>query len=1185
MTNSLRRWFIPAISIACFVALGNSAFAQRELKNIPDTDPELERQSFQVAEGFEVSLWAADPLLAKPIQINFDERGRLWVASSSMYPQILPGEVPNDKILILEDTKGAGHADKTTIFADGLFIPTSVIPGDGGAYVSNSTELLHLSDSRGGEQADTRRVMLSGFGTEDTHHILHTLRWGYDGQLYFNQSIYIHSHIETPWGVRTLNSGGIWQFRPETMRLEVFARGWMNPWGHEFDRWGQSFVTDGAFGDGINYTFPGACFYSAVDAPRILTGFNPGSPKHCSLEILSGRQMPESWRGNMITNDFRAHRVCRFVVNDDGSAYTSKEMPELIKTNHPAFRPIDCKMGPDGALYIADWYNPIIQHGEVDFRDPRRDHTHGRIWRVTAKNRPLVQPPKLVEASDEALLDFLKMPEDWTRAQAKRVIKERGPRMLPVLAAWVHNLNPADPEFEHHRLEALWCYQSLRHVEPDLLRAVLHSSEPHARAAAVRVLGAWHADMPDALDLLAERVVDDFPRTRLEAVRALALIPAPESAQVALRALDRPMDKFLDFALWLTSRDLQATWLPALQAGTWNFDGNVQHLTFALQAVGSVDVVGPLMTLLRSGQLGPDRTGSVMGTVVLLGGPRELGELFDLALAPTTPALLRADLLAGLVKTASERRIAPAGDLRRLERLLNNSSRPTVGSARTSSGDDPIAPLAARLAGLWKVQSLEPRLAELSRDDATPDALRQGALDGLAHLGGPKSRQVLEELAASGKSYNARSMAAIALATLDTKSGAARAADVLAAAPPGADPTPLFTAFLDRKGGAAALAAALAGKKISPDVAKLGIRALRATAADQPALTAALSTAGGLTVSGPYMLKGDELQKFLAEARTKGDPAHGEQIFRSRNQVCMKCHAIGGVGGSVGPDLLSVGASAPMEYLLESITDPSAKIKEGYSTVRAETDAGQIITGIKLRQTDKALILRDADDHELTIPLSTIDNQTVSTKSLMPVGLADSMTHGELVDLVRFLSELGNVGPYSVSKTPIARRWQTLLATPAAKNVLRTDAGLQRLISSDPNLSWESAYSRVAGPLPIDDLPRLAAADGTAASVVRCQVDVTTAGILKFKLNSARPGLWIDGRAIPPLDEMDKQFAVGTHIFCSSFSTSGEPNRSSSSSATSPVAPPARSLSPENSGAFVGDRLACRTLGSSGVVW
>ena len=142
--------------------------------------------------------------------------------------------------------------------------------------------------------------MLSGFGTEDTHHILHTLRWGPDGMLYFNQSIYIHSHIETPYGVRRLGGGGIWQFRPETMELEVFARGLVNPWGHHFDRWGQSFATDGAGGEGINYVpARGVTTSRRRTRARISTGLNPGSPKYCGLEIVSGRHLPDDWQGNL----------------------------------------------------------------------------------------------------------------------------------------------------------------------------------------------------------------------------------------------------------------------------------------------------------------------------------------------------------------------------------------------------------------------------------------------------------------------------------------------------------------------------------------------------------------------------------------------------------------------------------------------------------------------------------------------------------------------------------------------------------------------------------------------------------------------------------------------------------------------------------------------------------------------
>jgi putative membrane-bound dehydrogenase-like protein len=172
-------------------------------------DPVAELAAMEVAEGYEVTLFASDPAIRKPLQINFDPAGRMWVSSSSVYPQIRPGEIPDDTVTILDDTDGDGVADVSRVFSAGLHMPTAVLPGDGGCYVANATEMLHLADSDGDGVADTRRTVLSGFGTEDTHHLIHTFRWGVDSRLYFNQSIYIHSHVETPQGVRRLNGGGI----------------------------------------------------------------------------------------------------------------------------------------------------------------------------------------------------------------------------------------------------------------------------------------------------------------------------------------------------------------------------------------------------------------------------------------------------------------------------------------------------------------------------------------------------------------------------------------------------------------------------------------------------------------------------------------------------------------------------------------------------------------------------------------------------------------------------------------------------------------------------------------------------------------------------------------------------------------------------------------------------------------
>jgi putative heme-binding domain-containing protein len=1112
----------PRMRQECWLAAGLCLFltvpaqAQRDAKT-PDPDPEIERKSFQVAPGFEVNLFAADPLLAKPIQMNFDAAGRLWVACSEVYPQIKPGQKANDKVVILEDTKGAGKADKVTVYADGLLIPTGLEPGDGGVYVADSTDVLHFSDPGPDGKARKRRVVLSGFGTEDTHHIIHTFRWGPDGMLYLNQSVYIHSHIETPYGVRRLNAGGVWQFRPETMRLEVFLRGFWNTWGHHFDRWGQSFLTDGANGEGINYGVPGAYYAAASNASRVLPGLNPGSPKHCGCEILSGSHLPEDWRGNVLTNDFRGHRVCRFVLREDGAGYASQEKPELIKTTHPAFRPIDIKMGPDGAIYIADWYNPIIQHGEVDFRDPRRDTTHGRIWRVTVKGRPTVERPKLVDAPTRDVLDALKSPEDWTRHFAKRVLKERGSKVVPDLAAWVQRLDANDPQREHHLLEALWTYQSLDVVEPKLLGSLLNAKDHHARAAAVRVLAAWHERLSHPLELLAVRIADDHPQVRLEAVRALGQIPSARAAQVALQALDRPLDRWLDYGLWLTMRDLEPYWIAALQEAKFDYNGNSRHLLFALQSAanrgGAQAALKPLVDLLKAGKVAKEREEGVLTLVAALGGPAELSLVLDRTLDKESAAARQIALLNALDDAARQRGIRPAGDLARIGKLF-------------AADNEAVRAAALRIAGSWKVDGLRPQILEVARGEKTADPVRQAALDSLVLLGGKASLEALDELTGKERPLAVRRQAVIGLATLDLEAAARRASDVLVAGDGAED---VFVAFVQRRGGTAVLAKALADKKLPADVAKVGLRVARLTARGAPELEAALIKAGGLT-DVRRELTAKEMEQLVADVNQMGNAARGELIYRRKDMVCLKCHAIAGAGGQVGPDLTSIGASAQVDYLIDSILLPSKAIKEGYHALVVSTKAGQIITGIKVRETKEELVLRDGDDKEIVIPIKDLDERGNSPKSLMPEGLADPLTRAELVDLVRFLSELGKVGPYQASTARLVRRWQVLESNPKTQELLRTTR-LASATGADPALVWSSAYGMVSGALPLDAVPVIKyRGDASPVSLARCQLDVTTAGKVKLLFHSTEAlTAWLDGNPVELSEQTVLDLPAGVH--------------------------------------------------------
>jgi putative heme-binding domain-containing protein len=1119
MNEAPSRWlaiFLVSSLYLCDSVICSSAFAQRDAQ-VPDPDPELERKALQVADGFEVNLFAADPLLAKPIQINFDSAGRLWVACSESYPQIKPGQKANDKIIVLEDSDGDGKADKTTVFADGLLIPTGLEPGDGGVYVGASTELLHLSRQNDLAGPLRRRVVLSGFGTEDTHHMIHTLRWGHDGMLYFNQSIYIHSHIETPYGPRRLGGGGIWQFRPETRRLEVFARGWWNPWGHHFDRWGQSFVTDGAGTEGINPVIVGASYTAAPGEARVLQGLNPGHPKYCGCEILSGRHLPEAWRGNLITNDFRGHRVCRFTLAPQGSFYTATLQADLLRSNHPAFRPVDVKMGPDGAIYIADWYNPIIQHGEVDFRDPRRDVSHGRIWRITAKGRPLVPRPQLVHAQTPQLLEALKAPEDWTRHHARLVLKERGHAVLPELKAWV-----ARQDQETSRLEALWTYQALDVVEPELLASLLQARDYRIRAAAVRVVSAWRDRLAEPLSLLRPRLADPHPQVRLQAVRALGQIPDVRAAELALTVLNKPMDKYLEYSLWLTLRELGPHWLPALQTGRFTV-ADCRQLLFALQAMDSHAVVRPLVDLVRSGKAGTTET-DVLVFLATLGGPPELSLLFERATDPSRPIGERTRLLEALEQATRQRNVRPTGEWQRLLPLLDE------GSASLQSA-------AARLAGVWKLETARPRLLELARAEKTSDAVRQAAVDSLAALGGQASIEALQKLVDDqGQSARPtaglnkrRRLALIALVQLDAQAASRYAPTLLANLPNAEEAADIFQAFVQRKGGTALLAAALREHKLPADVARIGLRVVRSTGRPDEGLAEALTKAGGLTF-GARTLSPQEMQALIADVARLGDPKRGEAIFRRKELSCLKCHALGGAGGQVGPDLSSIGASAPVDYLIDSLLQPNKAVKENYHSLLVTTTKGQQYSGIKVRETKTELVLRDAEDRELSIPVKDIDERSPGG-SLMPDGLTDTLTRGELLDLVRFLSELGKVGPYALGPQRVVRRWQALEPTREAWTFLHLGGGLATPVKDERGLQWNSVYSTVSGILPLADVPSFALGkDKHAVSLVRCHVDVTTAGPFLVRLNSPKGlKLWIDQTPAPVKETLELNLPIGTH--------------------------------------------------------
>ncbi len=543
--------------------------------------PEQELVTFTLTNGLAINLFASErDGVVKPTQIAWDERGRLYVACSPTYPHLEAGAKPADYILVLEDTNGDGVADKSTRFAEGLTMVQGVEPGAGGVFVCDFDQILHLRDTDGDGRADERRVYLSGFGIGDTHQLVNSITHGPDGTLWFTQGLHAFSRVETPWGVARLDRAGVWRLNPGTLRLEGFFGGGMagaNCWGVTFDDYGQVFHKSGDRPQGY-WTVPGmvrganplgsgstlSADVSYANSPEQYHSVGPlfdTSPKTTSIDIIGTRALPDEIQGCAVIGGYFGAVIEFHRFEDSGSGFKTVQLPRPVRSSDPSFRPVDVSVGPDGAIYAADWFNPVIGHYQASYIDPKRDKTHGRIWRISSTTHKPVKQPNLAAMKLGELFDQLKSPERWTRYQTKRLLFDAPTdQVLPAGDAWVASLAESTPEYERIILEAIGVFEGHHAARPELLKKLLNAKDPRVRAYGARVIGAWADQLPNAMELLRERVGDENPRVRLEAVVAASYIEKPEAVKIVTGALESPRDKFLDYALRQSARALQPLW-------------------------------------------------------------------------------------------------------------------------------------------------------------------------------------------------------------------------------------------------------------------------------------------------------------------------------------------------------------------------------------------------------------------------------------------------------------------------------------------------------------------------------------------------------------------------------------------------------------------------------------------------
>jgi putative heme-binding domain-containing protein len=502
-----------------------------------------------------------------------------------------------------------------------------------------------------------------------------------------------------------------------------------------------------------------------------------------------------------------------------------------------------------------------------------------------------------------------------------------------------------------------------------------------------------------------------------------------------------------------------------------------------------------------------ERVGQIVDIIGKRGDADDLAYLFHRATDPQGfPSTLRLKALGVLADAALTRSLRPAGDLSGLGRLIH----PDDPKA------DPSARLAAiRLAGLWKA---EPTLEDLRAIAGSKDAdstIRAAAFEAMAAIGGKPARGAIEGLASADRPASIRIPAVAALARLDVDAAAELVAAILAGPPVDQDIAPMMAAFLDRQGGAEKLAAALARRKPMADNAKLGLRGIYALGRADESLVAELSKAAGIEAETRPLSKA-EMDALVAEVGARGDAARGEAIFRRAEMSCMKCHALSGAGGGVGPELSALGLSSPVDYVVYSILIPDQSIKEEYQTRTVLTDDGRVLQGIVVEEDDKKLVLRDATAELRVVPSASIEDSKKGG-SLMPKGLSNMLTRAEFVDLVRFLSELGKPGPYAIKSVPTIQRWRVLKTAPE---------DIAGVLGADPG-QWSPAFALAAGNLPISEI---AASSGSKIPIIQGEIAVSAAGPVVFRFNGSK-GLtaWLDDRPLPAGDSPTAEVSEGAH--------------------------------------------------------
>ena len=931
-----------------------------------------------VPEQFSVKLFAGEPDIQQPIAMCFDDRGRLWVAEAYSYPIRRPEKEAKDRILIFEDENGDGKFTKRTVFMEGLNLVSGLEVGFGGVWIGAAPYLMYVPIKEGEDKpAGPAVILLDGWGYQDTHETLNTFSWGPDGWLYGCHGVFTHSRVGKPGtadALRTPINAGVWRYHPVKHVFEVFANGTSNPWGFDFNEFGQGFceacVIPHAFHiiQNARYHRQGGVHFNPHTYDDIKTiadhfhyiGATPhggnersdgagGGHAHCGTMIYLGGAWPDEYRNRMFMGNIHGRRLNVDILNPKGSGYVASHGPDFLLANDAWARFINMRYGPDGNVYLIDWYDKqACHHGDPNIWD----RSNGRIYKISYRGTKPVHVD-LQAASDKQLVEMMLNKNDWFVRHARRILQERKPQPDIHDALAKIAFNHAD---ETRRLRGLWALHATGGLTDERINQGLSDAGPYVRGWTIQLALENGKASPALLAKMNEMAQNDpSPIVRLYLSSALQRLPLADrweiGAALAWHAEDAK-DHNLPLMIWYGVEPLAELDAPrALALASKARIPLLSNMVRRIASIGTIDSRQLLVTSLGKTNDSGIRTIYLHGILEGLKGRRQVDMPKDW---PTVFTELSKSENADIRNQATSLAVT-FGDPRALDEMLRI----------LKSTDSGIPVRQNALAVLLGAK--EKRLAPVLQQLLDEKALRGPALKGLAAYDDPKTPEVLLKHYPTFNSEEKRD----ALNTLASRPNYAKA---------------LLDAIGNKKVATADVSADIIrqiGNLKNADLDKRvgevwGI--VRTTPADRLKMIA------------------DYRKLLQTPTPVKPDLAHGRAVFA---KTCQQCHTLYGIGNKVGPDITGSNR-ANLEYLLENILDPSAVIPKEYAASVFNMADGRTITGIVRSETPAAFTVVTANE-TLTLPKGDVERRTDSPTSMMPDDQFKLMPETDIRALIAYL--------------------------------------------------------------------------------------------------------------------------------------------------------------------------------------